>query len=96
MVEIRSFRLAGGDYVVAFRGDLGAESALDLAAEVGRTRGRTIVVDLLRARPVDEGVLLSLVEAIGADMVYVAERPLLDMLLPVASRSVSTLAAALV
>ncbi len=95
MLEIRTFRLVNGDCVVALRGDLGAESAAELAAEVDRFRGRTVIVDLLHARLVDRRALAALVGAVGVDATYVAARPLLDTLQQVAPRSVSTLAAAL-
>jgi hypothetical protein len=95
VLEIRTFRLANGDCVVALRGDLGAASAAELAAEVERLRSGTVIVDLLRARLVDRRALAALVGAVGVEATYVASRPLLDSLQLVAPRSVSTLAAAL-
>jgi hypothetical protein len=95
MLEIRTFRLVNGHCVVALRGDLGLESAAELAAEVATLRGGTVIVDLLRARLVDRNALAALVGAVGSDATYVASRPLLDTLQLVAPNSVSTLAAAL-
>jgi hypothetical protein len=96
MVEIRTFRLGNGGSVVALRGDLGAEAAAELAAEIGRApRSGGVIVDLVRARLIDDSVVEALVVGLHGDVTYVAERPLLDVLLPVAPASVSTLTAAL-
>jgi hypothetical protein len=94
MLEIRTFELGNGDCVVALRGDLGAEAAAELAEEVARQRGCTVIVDLLSARLVDERALVTLVGVIGVDATYIAQRPLLDSLEPLALHTVSTLAAA--
>ena len=73
-------------------GELGPEAVAEIGDEVARVRGNGVIVDLLRARLVDERDLAAFVEV---DAAVVAERPLLDALQLVAARTFATPAAAL-
>ena len=77
MVELRTFSVAGGGWVVAARGDLDADGARQVGDAVKSCDG-PVIVDLLRAHFVDLDVLDALVERVDAR--FVAERPLRDAL----------------
>ena len=93
VAEIQTYLVEGNACIVKIRGDID-----DAAVELIVRDGSATVVDLLDARVVDVDALDALVAG-SSDVVFIAERPLLDALELIALhrpvRTAPTLAAAL-
>jgi hypothetical protein len=74
MLELRTFRLGGGGWAIAVRGDLDRAGVQRIAHEVDGCAGGAVVVDLRHAQLVDRVAAL----ADAVDATFVAERPLRD------------------
>jgi hypothetical protein len=80
VVELRTFRLGNGSWVVALRGPIDAHLIGETVKELADRNESSVIVDLLRAHVVDLDALDALVEAGGTSATFIAERPLLDAL----------------
>jgi anti-anti-sigma regulatory factor len=80
VVELRTFRLGNGSWVIALRGAIDAHLVDETLKELAERDGDAVIFDLLRAQVVDLDALDALVEASGSSATFVAERPLLDAL----------------